>query len=210
VLYELTAGKVPFPVFTTAVIFDGILSGTPAPVAKSNPKASPELDRIILKPLEKDRDLRYPTASELRGDSQRLKRDLDSPSRAESARSHLSGSTTSAAAPRTKKTVAVLYFKNLSGAKEDEYFRDGMTEGIITELPKSAAYRFFPVPRCSPSATHRGPRPRSAKSLAPMFVLEGTFWRDAILLRAAMMRPRSWRKRHGNRRQRLQRADSAD
>src|SRR6516164_1798705 len=65
VLYELTTGRVPFLGYTTAVIFDGILNGTPAPVTKGNPKAPPELDRMILKALEKDRDLRYQTASEL-------------------------------------------------------------------------------------------------------------------------------------------------
>ncbi|MGB9469714.1 MAG: serine/threonine-protein kinase, partial [Candidatus Acidiferrum sp.] len=137
VLYELVTGKVPFPGLTTATIFDGILNNTPAPVAKSNAKAPAELDRIIMKALEKDRDLRYQTAAELRGDQKRLKRDLDSSGRVESAtHSHASGTLApSIVVPLVakKKSVAVLYFENLSGAKEDEYFRDGMTEDIITE-----------------------------------------------------------------------------
>ena len=61
-------------------------------MAKSNAKAPAELDRIIMKALEKDRDLRYQTAAELRGDLKRLKRDLDSSGRVESAtHSHASG-----------------------------------------------------------------------------------------------------------------------
>ena len=92
VLYELVTGKVPFPGLTTATIFDGILNNTPAPLTKSNAKAPAELDRIIMKALEKDRDLRYQTAAELRGDLKRLKRDLDSSGRVESAaHSHATG-----------------------------------------------------------------------------------------------------------------------
>jgi non-specific serine/threonine protein kinase len=148
VLYEMASGKVPFPGFTTAVIFDGILNTTPAPVTKANPKAPAELDRIVMKALEKDRDLRYQSASELRGDLKRLKRDLDSSGRVESAaRAPAYGSPAGVSTlppSAKKKTVAVLYFENLSGAKEDEYFRDGMTEDIITELSKIARLQIFP------------------------------------------------------------------
>jgi serine/threonine protein kinase/Flp pilus assembly protein TadD len=186
VLYELSTGKVPFPGFTTAVIFDGILNGTPASVSKSNPKAPPELERIILKALEKDRDLRYQTASELRGDLKRLKRDLDSSSRVESARSHSSGSiaTTSAVPPpAVKKTVAVLYFENLSGAKEDEYFRDGMTEDIITELSKIGRLQIFPRSEMLAFRDKQVTAPQVGEKLGAMYVLEGSIRRAGNRLR---------------------------
>jgi len=185
VLYELATGKVPFPGYTTAVIFDGILNGTPASIAKSNPKAPPELDRIILKALEKDRDLRYQTASELRGDLKRLKRDLDSSGRVESARVHVSGSTASpiAAAPPVKKTVAVLYFENLSGAKEDEYFRDGMTEDIITELSKIGRLQVFPRSEMLTFRDKQVTAPQVGEKLGAMYVLEGSIRRAGNRLR---------------------------
>jgi serine/threonine protein kinase/Flp pilus assembly protein TadD len=186
VLYELSTGKVPFPGFTTAVIFDGILNGTPASVIKSNPKAPPELERIILKALEKDRDLRYQTASELRGDLKRLKRDLDSSSRVESARSHSSGSTATSSAiplPAVKKTVAVLYFENLSGAKEDEYFRDGMTEDIITELSKIGRLQIFPRSEMLAFRDKQVTAPQVGEKLGAMYVLEGSIRRAGNRLR---------------------------
>lgn len=187
VLYELATGKVPFPGFTTAVIFDGILHTTPAPVTKHNPKAPQELDRIILKALEKDRDLRYQTAAELRGDLKRLKRDLDSSGRVDPAtRAYSSGNTTSvAAAPPVpkKKTVAVLYFENLSGAKEDEYFRDGMTEDIITELSKIARLQIFPRSEMLGFRDKQVTAPQVGEKLGAMFVLEGSIRRAGNRLR---------------------------
>ena len=185
VLYELTTGRVPFLGYTTAVIFDGILNGTPAPVTKGNPKAPPELDRMILKALEKDRDLRYQTASELRGDLKRLKRDLDSSGRVESARAHGAGlaATTSAVLPPAKKTVAVLYFENLSGAKEDEYFRDGMTEDIITELSKIGRLQVFPRSEMLAFRDKQVTTPQVGEKLGAMYVLEGSIRRAGNRLR---------------------------
>src|SRR5204862_166645 len=81
-------------------------------------------------------------AAELRADLKRLKRDTESGRRPAADKSG-SGSGTNLAADK-QKSVAVLYFENLSGAREDEYFRDGMTEDIITELSKIASLRLFP------------------------------------------------------------------
>jgi serine/threonine protein kinase/tetratricopeptide (TPR) repeat protein len=186
VLYELSTGKVPFPGFTTAVIFDGILNSTAAAVSKCNPKAPPELDRIILKALEKDRDLRYQTAAELRGDLKRLKRDLDSSGRVVPARSQTSGSTAASATgaiPAAKKTVAVLYFENLSGAKEDEYFRDGMTEDIITELSKIGRLQIFPRSEMLSFRDKQVTAPQVGEKLGAMYVLEGSIRRAGNRLR---------------------------
>ena len=78
VLYEMATGKVPFDGKTSAVIFQGILSGSPVRPMNLNGAIPPKLEEAITKSLEKDRDMRYQTAAELRGDLKRIKRDLDS------------------------------------------------------------------------------------------------------------------------------------
>ena len=78
VLYEMAAGRWAFAGKTTATIFGAILYEQPRPPSETNPEIPPKLAEIILKALEKDRDLRYQTAAEIRGDLKRLKRDRDS------------------------------------------------------------------------------------------------------------------------------------
>jgi eukaryotic-like serine/threonine-protein kinase len=78
VLYEMATGKQAFVGNTSGVVFEAILNRTPAPAARLNPAISPQLEQIINKALEKDRALRYRTASDLSADLQRLKRDTDS------------------------------------------------------------------------------------------------------------------------------------
>ena len=78
VLYEMATGRMAFAGNTAAVIHDGILNRTPIALPQANPELPPELDRIVSKALEKDRKLRYQTATDIRTDLQRLKRDTDS------------------------------------------------------------------------------------------------------------------------------------
>jgi len=78
VLYEMATGAAPFTGSTSAAIFDAILHQAPVPVSQRNGRAPAELDAIVGKALEKDRRLRYQTASDLRADLQRLKRDAES------------------------------------------------------------------------------------------------------------------------------------
>ena len=78
VLYQMATGKLPFTGATSALVFHGILQLDPAPLQSLNAALPPKLQEIVEKLLEKDRDLRYQSAADLRGDLKRLKRDLDS------------------------------------------------------------------------------------------------------------------------------------
>jgi eukaryotic-like serine/threonine-protein kinase len=96
VLYQAATGCLPFPGNTSAVIFHAILQLDPAPVTELNSELPPKLEEILAKALEKDRELRYQSAADLRGDLRRLKRDLESSksrvvTATEKVRTHASG-----------------------------------------------------------------------------------------------------------------------
>jgi eukaryotic-like serine/threonine-protein kinase len=78
VIYQMATGRLPFSGATSAVVFQGILSQEPASALQFNSSLPPKLEEIIGKLLEKDRDLRYQSAADLRGDLKRLKRDTES------------------------------------------------------------------------------------------------------------------------------------
>jgi serine/threonine protein kinase/Tfp pilus assembly protein PilF len=132
VLYQMATGVLPFQGETSAVVFEALLSRDPKPPTEIVPSLPPELNRILAQALEKDRNYRYQSAGELKTALLRLRRDLDSGGR----QSADSSSGRTQAYDASEKSVAVLYFENISGVKEDEYFRDGITEDIITELSK--------------------------------------------------------------------------
>jgi serine/threonine protein kinase/Tfp pilus assembly protein PilF len=139
VLYQMATGTLPFQGETSAVVFDAILNREPPPLGQVKPGLPPELGRILGRALEKDRTLRYQTATDLKTELRRLKRDTESGGRPTAEL----GDSRSGAAKAAEKSVAVLYFENLSGVKEDEYLRDGVTEDIITELSKIKGLKIF-------------------------------------------------------------------
>jgi serine/threonine protein kinase/tetratricopeptide (TPR) repeat protein len=139
VLYQMATGVLPFQGETSAVVFEAILNREPPPISQANPALPAELDRVFEKALEKDRSLRYQSATELKTDLLRLRRKLDSGSRRTTAPHEPRGE----AAKPSEKSIAVLYFENLSGVREDEYLRDGVTEDIISELSKIKTLRTF-------------------------------------------------------------------
>jgi TolB-like protein/Tfp pilus assembly protein PilF len=184
VLYEMATGVVPFSGSTVALIFDGILHSEPTPATKLNPKLPLALENIFAKALEKDCELRYQTAAELRADLKRLKRDLDSNRRPAAEKTDTSSSHTAAPAHApAKKSVAVLYFENQSGVKEDEYLRDGITEDIITELSKIRGLNTFSRPTVLAFRDKPVTPAQIGQQLGAAFALTGTVRRAGNRLR---------------------------
>jgi serine/threonine protein kinase len=130
VLYEMTTGRLAFPGPTTAVIFNRILSSAVDPATAVNPALPKALDALFTRVLAKERDRRYSTARELRDDLQALRREPTS------------RQTTSApGAALEKPSIVVLPFENLSADPDNEFFSDGLTDEIITDLSQIRTLR---------------------------------------------------------------------
>lgn len=163
VLYEMATGRLPFQGGSTADVFEGILSRTPAGPAQLNVNVPPQLEEIIGKCLEKDRNLRIQHASEIGAGLKRLKRQLESgePVASRNRRpvarvgagtavvfgialvlllsiiaAYWVGSRNQAAthASSDRAMLAVLPFENLGGAADEDYLADGLTEEMIGQL----------------------------------------------------------------------------
>jgi non-specific serine/threonine protein kinase len=178
VLYQMATGALPFPGDTQPVVFEAILNRPPRPLSEVNPAMPAELGRILDKALEKDRTLRYQTATELKTDCLRLKRDLDSGPRKVADLSDSKGAEKS-----SEKSIAVLYFENLSGVKEDEYLRDGITEDIITELSKIKGMKVFSRPTVLVYRDKTVTPTQIGQQLGAAYVLAGSLRRAGTRLR---------------------------
>ena len=154
VLYEMTTGVLPFRGETTGVIFEAILNRVPPPAMRINPDIPPKLEENLQKLLEKDREMRYQVAAEIRADLKRLRREADSSGRlSASGNSQMSGSTAvplsgSAAAPTlpssastpsvsTKSSSAVL---QVAG---EHKIGTALTSVVLLALVAAAAFGIY-------------------------------------------------------------------
>jgi serine/threonine protein kinase/Flp pilus assembly protein TadD len=125
-LHEMTTGARPFAGRSAAALLSSILRDPPPSVRLVRPDAPPELDRLIGRCLEKDRDQRLASANALAGGLRDLRRQLDSGSAA----------TTPASVASERRSIVVLPFSNSSPDPENAYFSDGLTEELIADLSK--------------------------------------------------------------------------
>jgi eukaryotic-like serine/threonine-protein kinase len=157
VLYEMATGTLPFRGESSGVILKAILDATPTSAARLNPDLAPKVEEVINKALEKDRNLRYQHASEIRADIQRLKRDTES-SRTVAIQASskkipnkkrlwvvlssciaIIGLTAGIWYSRSGRitpidSIAVLPFANVGGSADNDYLSDGLTESLISSL----------------------------------------------------------------------------
>jgi len=186
VLYEMVTGAPAFSGNTSAVIFHAVLERFPISPVRLNPRVSPKLEEIISRAMEKDRRLRYQTASGIRADLQRLKRDTESGPLTSASVLRRAGPTPRP--PRKTRSMrirglAVLPLDNISGDATQDYFADGMTEALITSLAKISALRVISRTSVMRYKGSRKPLPEIAQELNVDAIVEGSVVRSGERVR---------------------------
>jgi serine/threonine protein kinase len=149
VLYEMATGALPFRGDTSGLIFEAILNREPAAPVRLNPSLSADLERIILKALEKDQRLRYQHASDLRADLQRLKRDASSSGVPIAGISSLASAESSGTLPSASDSPSVASGEALSGSSAvtaaARRHKFGLAAGVLITILvlAAAAYGFY-------------------------------------------------------------------
>jgi serine/threonine protein kinase/tetratricopeptide (TPR) repeat protein len=215
VLYEMATGVRPFDGKSDAAIYDAILNKTPRPLRDFDPISPPELDQIVQRALEKNREERYQSAAELRADLEQLhhpthatlasafpQRLLGTPGSAK--RLTLWGASialaigvlslwfiTSRGTGSRERSVAVLPFENLSEDKANAYFASGMQDEIVTKLAQLGSLRV--ISRAATGKYEKLPRDLKAisRELHVATVLEGSVQRsgDNLLINVQLVDP---------------------
>lgn len=162
-LYECMTGRLPFQGETSIDTLHAIVRGQPTPLRSLVPDIAPAWEHLVMRCLEKSPTQRPPSMAVV----------LE-------ALRHV---TAPAAAPPTEKSLAVLYFENPGANKEDEYFRDGITEDLITELLKIKGLRVFSRSAVLAYRDKQAPAPQVGRELSAAYVLEGSLRRVGNRLR---------------------------
>lgn len=137
VLYEMLTGRLPFDGENSIETLDNIIHAEPLPVVRLNYEVPADLDRVVRKCLEKDRERRYQSVRDLLIDLRNLQRDSDTGS--SGGTTGLGRQTRVVARPRSRKTIdslAILPLANLSGDIDLEYLSEGVTEALINNLSR--------------------------------------------------------------------------
>ena len=170
VLYEMTTGVMPFRGDTTGVTFEAILNRVPTPAVRLNPEMPPKLEEILQKALEKDREMRYQVAAEIRADLKRLRRETDSSGRISSTSATqssgsvavaVSGSTPAMAAAASSGSVQTASSSSVREVAGQHKLGLALTSVILLVLVAAAAlasirwYRGKNPPDSRASQLHR-------------------------------------------------------